>query len=380
MSDSIQQEYFDKFFSAVKSADVATAKATLAEEPRLIASHDPEYFGGTALNIASGRNDRPMVDMLLSHNADPNLYSDWDAGPWNAVQTALAYGHFELAEYLAENGAEIGIHEAAGLDRADHLRELIAANPDAVHLRGGDGKHPLHFARTPEIVDILLAAGADIEARDIDHHSTPLQWAISHRPDIARHLASCGAEADIFMACRVGDIELIERLVAENPGVLHERITDERFPAPDGAMNIYHFTIGTNATPLHVAASGNRSDVTKRLLELGMDANAPGGYDDGTALHMCAWHNHADCARTLLKNGADVDRNSGDIHANSPLGWAIVAGSVDVAKVFLEFGAQNRDYYLSDCQNGFNGAFAQVAHTDRENYKTLEELLKGYFG
>ena len=361
MSDTIKKEHFDAFFSAVKSADSTAAEAILQQEPRLIAAHDTEYFGGTALNIAAGRNDRPMVDMLLSHNADPNLYSDWEAGPWNAVQSALNYGHFELAEYLAGRGGNIGPHEAAGLNLPDKLQNLIAADPGNVHLPGGDGKQPLHFARTPEIVDILLDAGANIEARDVDHYSTPLHWAVSHRPEIARYLADKGAEADIFMACRIGDIELINRLVAENPAVLQERITNERFPAVSGAMNIYHFTIGSNATPLHVAASSNLTDVVARLLALGMDANAPGGYDDGTALHMCAWNGHAECARTLLENGADVDRNSGDIHANSPLGWAIVAGSVNVARVLLEFGAQSRDYYLPDCQNGYNGDFAEIA-------------------
>ena len=53
------------------------------------------------------------------------------------------------------------------------LRELVAADPDIVHARGGDGQTPLHFASTVEVAEFLLANGAEIDARDMDHESTP---------------------------------------------------------------------------------------------------------------------------------------------------------------------------------------------------------------
>ena len=47
-------------------------------------------------------------------------------------------------------------------------------------------------------------AGAEddlrIDARDIDHESTPAQYAVRERPDVARYLASRGCWTDILMA------------------------------------------------------------------------------------------------------------------------------------------------------------------------------------
>lgn len=57
------------------------------------------------------------------------------------------------------------------------LRELVAADPDVVHARGGDGQTPLHFTSTVEVAEFLLANGAEIDARDVDHESTLLAQA-----------------------------------------------------------------------------------------------------------------------------------------------------------------------------------------------------------
>lgn len=43
----------------------------------------------------------------------------------------------------------------------------------AIHRRGGDGRTPLHCATTVEIAEYLLDRGAAIDARCVDHESTP---------------------------------------------------------------------------------------------------------------------------------------------------------------------------------------------------------------
>ena len=52
-------------------------------------------------------------------------------------------------------------------------------DPALVNAKGGDGKRPLHYARTVEIAEFLLDRGAEIDALDDDHSSTP--GAASHR-------------------------------------------------------------------------------------------------------------------------------------------------------------------------------------------------------
>jgi len=71
---------------------------------------------------------------------------------------------------------------------------MIAADPQAVHARGGDGQTALHRARTVEMAAYLLDHGADIDARDVDHESTPAQYLVRTRQDVVRFLVSRGED------------------------------------------------------------------------------------------------------------------------------------------------------------------------------------------
>src|SRR5690606_40205170 len=59
------------------------------------------------------------------------------------------------------------------------------------------------------VVDMLLAAGADVDARDLDHRSTPAEWMLAReqgagRYDLARYLVEQGASTDVFLAAALG--------------------------------------------------------------------------------------------------------------------------------------------------------------------------------
>jgi len=73
------------------------------------------------------------------------------------------------------------------------------------------GACPLHFARSRRAVDLLLEAGADVDARDVDHRSTAAEWMLGDADDpaksrvaLARYLVERGATADIFLAASLG--------------------------------------------------------------------------------------------------------------------------------------------------------------------------------
>src|SRR6185369_4384447 len=123
----------------------------------------------------------------------------------------------EVAAFLVARGAELTPHAAAGLGLTDRLRAMLAADPSIVDAKGGDGCTPLHFARDLATARLLLDNGAKVDARDEDHYSTPAQWLIGRAPDVVRLLLDRGATPDIFLAVALGDRNLVERLVAEDP-------------------------------------------------------------------------------------------------------------------------------------------------------------------
>ena len=61
----------------------------------------------------------------------------------------------EEAAPLIARGAVVDVFAAAHLGMFDRVRELVERDPSLVHARGGDGKTPLHCARTVEIARFL---------------------------------------------------------------------------------------------------------------------------------------------------------------------------------------------------------------------------------
>lgn len=375
-----RSEKVREFFAALHGGEVEQVGRMLRQDPWLNAEEDGNSFQYRALNVAVWRNDRLLVDAVLESGADIDAFTSFENGPWNALQHALNYHHLEMAEYLVERGATIDVHSAAGLPRMDRLAGLLDSDPSLVHARGGDGKMPLHFAANPEVAEFLLQRGAQIEARDLDHFSTPAQWAADHRPEVSRFLVEKGAQPDIFMAVASGDLKWVQEMFAESSDVLRHRITEERFPGPEPGkfccIYVYMRGMGANATPLHVTAGRNLPQIAQFLLDSGLDANQRGGYDDGAPLHLAAWNNHAEMVRLLLDQGAEIDIESGELHCNSPLGWAIVSGAVEAVQALLEGDAAIEVHHLKDALRGVDGDFRSYSHAKPEAYRQIYNLLR----
>ena len=156
----------------------------------------------------------------------------------------------------------------------DRLRELVDADPSLVHARGGDGKTPLHCAHTVEMARYLLDRGADIDARCVDHESTPVQYLVREAPDVARLLVDRGAWFDIFAAVGLRDPVLVERCLREDPSALDHRTWhgmytvahDNTRPATreeigDRRGDIYRWVFGHNVSAIDAAVMLGFDDI-----------------------------------------------------------------------------------------------------------------------
>lgn len=345
------------FIRAVRSGDFAAVRAMATAEPSLLRATDPSCFGTTTFMCAVQTANRSMIDLLLDLGADINQRSDWWAGSFGVLDSA----DDGLSDYLISRGATLTPHAAARLGKFNELKTMLAADATIVHSRGPDGQTPLHFARTTQIADLLLENKATIDALDIDHGSTPAQWLSESRPEVAAHLVSRGAAADPFLAARIGDIAILERLLSREPDGPNIRVSRSRFPVPPPAAgHIYLYSIGEGCTLMHAAAGSNQTKVIHWLATHNADINAGGGYDNGTALHASAWGDRAESIKALLDAGAHINAVSGHIHRNEPIGWAIVSGAVSAFQVLLERGAVIRPHHHEDAKMGVEGAFRDV--------------------
>jgi len=141
-----------------------------------------------------------------------------------------------------------------------------------VHERGGDGQTPLHFARSRPVIDLLLERGADIDARDVDHRSTPAEWMLDRRHGagryaLAEYLVACGASCDIFLAAALGLGDRIRALLAADPSCIDLRTGQGAYgEQPPSSYHISMWTIGPNLFPIQVAEQFAQDDVVELQL------------------------------------------------------------------------------------------------------------------
>ncbi len=161
--------------AAIRDQGAQQVRELLESHPELRAKINeplPNYgFGQHALFAAVQRSDRATIDVLLDAGANIHKRTEWWAGGFGVLDDCDP----GLVDFLVERGAVIDAHAAARLGMISKLTELVAADQNVVHAKGGDGQTPLHFASTVEIAQFLLDHGAEIDALDVDHESTPAQ-------------------------------------------------------------------------------------------------------------------------------------------------------------------------------------------------------------
>ncbi len=371
----------EELANAIRDNDVSKARELLGNNAELRAKlNDPlpgEAFGGLAIGAATRNRNGAMLDLLIANGADINARTDWWAGSFGLLESCDK--HF--ARELIARGATVDASSAARLGDIDRLRALIKENPNCVHERRGDGKTPLHYASTVAVAELLLDNGADINAIDVDHESTPAQYLIHDHPDVASYLVTRGCRTDILLATALGADQLVERMLEENSNVALTRVDGLWFPMsnPRAGGCIYTWTLGSNKSAYMIAREMGQVHIAKLLVdrmspaqqladfcmlgesdnamllleidpdllsELGpvelsalssaifddrsnavklmLDLDWPVNVADAngvTPLHSAAWHGRADLVKTLLEKGANPFVVERQFNA-TPLGWA----------------------------------------------------------
>src|SRR5262249_16860223 len=221
-------------------------------------------FKSPAVHIA--RTNLELLDLLLAHGADLNVRTSWEKGSFGVLEQVNP----DEAAPLIARGARIDIWAAANLCMRAELVALIAGDPSLVHVKGGDGKRPLHFARTIEIARFLVEHCAEIDALDDDHDSTPAQHLIGDHPEVAGFLVAQGARSDLLLAAALGDIRLVQRHLETEPGAIAMRVDQDWFPMIDTAANgghIYQCTLGFHVSAFDIARKRGHAEILDLLLK-----------------------------------------------------------------------------------------------------------------
>jgi ankyrin repeat protein len=355
----------------VCDSDAQRVKELLENYPELRARIDQPLlnygFGQNALFAAVQRNNRATIDVLLRGGANIHKRTEWWAGGFGVLDDCDP----SLVDFLVERGAMIDAHAAARLGMTARLTEFVAGDSGVAHARGGDGQTPLHFASTIEIAEFLLAHGAEIDALDVEHESTPAQYMLRvqqkrhyphDRQDVAHYLVSRGCKTDLLMAAALGDVSLVRHHLDSDPACIRMSVSEEWFPKrdPRGGGTIYIWTLGKNRTAHAVAREFGHEEIFQLLMErtpedlkrvlacelgdentfreyLARNANAAKTLSEAEQrkLPNAAQSNNTTAVQLMLEAGWPVD-TPGEMGATA-LHWAGFNGNSEMVRAILKF-------------------------------------------
>jgi ankyrin repeat protein len=158
------------------------------------------------LHDAVRSGDIAVVQAAIQSGADVNAPDTWGT----PLDIAVIKGSDEIAQLLIDSGADVegATSPAVGGDQPLHLAaarpssastaKLLIKRGARLDARNKAGKTPLIaavMADNFEVADVLLAAGADLEAVDSKLGASPLSWAACWgRFRAAKYLLSKGAQ------------------------------------------------------------------------------------------------------------------------------------------------------------------------------------------
>ena len=349
----MDNEALKKWIDAVMRGDVADVRRLFANHPELRAHVNEPHFPFDSSSVFQCRDHLEMVDVLLENGADLNQKTRWWAGGFGVLEGAT----IEVAEPLIARGATVDIWAAVSLNRLDRVADLLDEDPDLITARGGDGKQPLHYAMSVEMVDLLVARGADVNARDVDHESTPAQYLVKNEP-VVRRLLKRGAEADIFMAAALGDVAIARICVRQDADCTSSRLGTGEWHN-DAGGHIYNWTLGHDLTPLDVAHDKGHErvfdflrrhssddsllyyfiwngdvDASRELAATRPQAVARLRESDPGMVARAAWWYRPVTVELLLEFG--FDRHAVGVHNSTPLDRAAFHGYADIVAKLLD--------------------------------------------
>ena len=329
--------YGDDCYSAL---DLATAHGCL-DVMKFLIQHGvdvndgviagPTYY--TALHVGASSNQAGAIDVLVEAGAD---IDDHGGEEWETpLHIAAKVGHSEAVGALLRHGADVDMLDGDGcsaiflatssaatglifvkgkpdlcggeavstpsvLPEQERFAEVVralaqhGASVNAVT----EGRTPLHVATSKNavaIVDVLIAAGADINAQEGKRQETPLH-----------------------IAARLGHSEAVGALLRHGADV------DERN--------------GDGCSALHIAAEDGSAAIVEALLAAGAKLNLRGGEHDSTALGLATRRGHVDVVDALIKHGASL--NAADESGCTPLHVAASNNELPVTEMLLAAGAR----------------------------------------
>ena len=292
----------EDFLKAVQKGQVKNVEKFLSDGAD--ANMEDKERGLSALMVACIEGHYEIAQALLSNGANVNAKSSDNLTP---LMLALSNKHsnkMKIAEILLSAGAEVNVHDnvdgwtslmLASVEGDTTIIQMLIANGANVDAKTKDGRTALMVAKNAAVVDVLISIGANANVQN-NYGDTPLIMA-SQTGDAAtiELLASKGADLNvqnkygltaISLSAYQGDLSILELLISK---MANANIPDVR-----------------GATPLMWACLQGHSDAAEMLVKKGKADLNKINIDGFSSLYMACLRRDMATAEMLVSAGANL--------------------------------------------------------------------------
>jgi serine/threonine-protein phosphatase 6 regulatory ankyrin repeat subunit A len=326
--------------------------------------------GKTPLHMTAVNGRFTRAQTLINNGANV-LCADQDGN--TAVHIAARYGHELLINTLVQHGADVSrpgvqgmlpVHMAAMNGYLDCFKKLVVLMPtfniDTVDDLGRTCLHAAACGGNLDIVDLLLASGADCNLFDNDGRTALHYAACMVHHSCVMALTTSGAKVNVvdtkgcsplhYAAAYDSEAKVVEHLLrhgadagvrdhggynaAHYAAINGLRITLEMLLEVASSELLSHTSLGPTHSPLHLAAYSGFVDALTAIMNYTVNLDIQDNRGR-TALHLAASRGHLSCCEALLGQGATASVHD-MISKSTPLHLAAVNGHVDCARVLLQ--------------------------------------------
>ena len=251
----------------------------------------------STLYAAAGRNhDAGLTRLLLDAGAEPNdnesLYHATEAPDSTCVRLLLEAG----ARVTGCNA----LYRSLDFEHPQTTRLLLAhgGDPNEPSPLGSPLAHAVRRRRSPAVIGLLLAAGADPASANAHGVSAWRLARITGQTEVAAMLRDAGAAVqespkDAFLAaCARADRDTVRAMLAQQPDWIAALDKQELRLLPE------------------LAATGC-DEAVRVMVEAGWPVAVPGGDIKGSALNHAVFRGDSALAAFLLAHGAHYDERHG---------------------------------------------------------------------
>ncbi|MBI3862938.1 MAG: ankyrin repeat domain-containing protein [Planctomycetia bacterium] len=200
------------------------------------------------------------------------------------------------------------------------VAQILAQKPELARAASADGQTPLHAAaqcNDPTLGALLLAQGADAEAKFGASGHTALSWAVTcHAMEFARALVRLGVKPDLFCAAGIGSLEHVQACF-DDAGKLvagASRTGSSRFAADGTRLPCPPWSATEKISDaLSIACRTGQTEVVRFLLTKQPDLSFR-AYQGGTALHWAYFGGSREAIELLERAGADAAARDDVLH------------------------------------------------------------------